>query len=124
VETLGDAPALRRLLLILLDNAFKYSRPGGGVWFCLDRVADAGRPAARFEIRDEGIGIAPEHLPHIFERFYRAAADRSRDGGGAGLGLAIAQVIARQHRGDLSIESQLGQGTTVRLQLPLPSGAS
>jgi len=121
LTALGDAPALRRLLLILLDNAVKYSPPGGQVWMRLERLDDHGSPAARFEVRDQGCGIAPEHLPHVFERFYRAAADRSRDAGGAGLGLAIAQAIARQHRGDLTIESRLGQGSTVRLVLPISS---
>jgi heavy metal sensor kinase len=118
-STAGDAPALRRLLLILLDNAIKYSHPGGEVSLSLQRLADPARPSVRFEVRDQGMGIAAEHLPHLFERFYRAAPDRSRDHGGAGLGLAIAQVIARQHHGDLSLASHPGQGTTACLVLPL-----
>jgi len=73
---------------------------------------------AALEIRDHGIGIAAEDLPHIFERFYRAAKDRSRKIGGVGLGLSIAQSIARRHGGEIQVESAPGTGSTARLLLP------
>jgi signal transduction histidine kinase len=112
----GDARALRRLLLILLDNAIKYSRPGGAVQVRL-RVEPGGR--AVVEVQDDGIGIAAEDLPHIFERFYRASKDRSRKVGGVGLGLSIAQWIARRHGGDIVVESRLGEGSVFRVRLPV-----
>ena len=105
---------MRRALLILLDNAIKYSKPGGSVEVRLDPLSD-GRSAAVLEVRDNGIGIGPDDLPHIFERFYRASKDRSRKVEGVGLGLSIAQSIAHQHGGELRIESTPGVGTTARL---------
>jgi two-component system OmpR family sensor kinase len=111
----GDADRLKQLLLIVLDNALKYTPPGGEVRLCLQQV-DA---QAEVIIRDSGIGIPPEALPHVFERFYRADRARSKHLGGNGLGLAIAQTIIRQHSGAISIQSQLGSGTTVTLRLPL-----
>jgi heavy metal sensor kinase len=114
----GDDQALRRLLLILIDNAVKYSKPGGTVQVSLSACKWRDRPTASLEVRDNGIGISPDDLPHIFERFYRASKDRSRRIEGVGLGLSIAQSIARQHGGEVQVESTLGQGTTARLMLP------
>jgi len=114
----GDLRSLRRLVLILLDNAIKYSKPGGEVQVRLDLCRCGDRPMAALEIRDHGIGIAAEDLPHIFERFYRAAKDRSRKIGGVGLGLSIAQSIARRHGGEIQVESAPGTGSTARLLLP------
>jgi two-component system OmpR family sensor kinase len=81
--------------------------------------------AARFEnaslivhVTDTGVGIAPEHLPHVFERFYRADPARSHDGGGSGLGLALVHTIARLHNGNASIDSALGAGTAVTVTFP------
>lgn len=114
----GDDHALRRLLLILLDNAIKYSKPRGEVRMGLRLCRSGDRPMAVLEVRDNGIGISPDHLPHIFERFYRASKDRSRKVDGVGLGLSIAQSIAQRHGGEIQVESQLGQGSTVRVFLP------
>lgn len=117
----GDEPALRRLMLILLDNAVKYTPPGGAVTVALSMDHRAGGQTAVVEVRDTGIGIAPEDLPHIFDRFCRAAQDRSRTTGGAGLGLSIARWIATRHAGDIRAESTLGSGSVFRLRIPAPS---
>ncbi len=110
----GDAHALERLNLILIDNAVKYTPPGGQV------SASFGESDgfAVIEIRDSGIGIAEDDLPHIFERFYRADKARSRDLGGAGLGLAIGQWIAEAHGGAIEVESTPGEGSLFRVRLP------
>jgi two-component system OmpR family sensor kinase len=112
----GDETFLRQLFLILLDNAIKYSSPGRLVRVSLERQDSMIR--ARFE--DQGMGISPAHLPHIFERFYRAApaADDAHSGG---LGLAIAQAIARAQNGSIECQSQRGSGSTFIVNLPLPS---
>jgi heavy metal sensor kinase len=114
----GDDRALRRLLLILLDNAIKYSKPGGEVQLYLGLCQRGDRRTAVLEVRDQGIGIASEDLPHIFERFYRASKDRSRRVEGVGLGLSIAESIARRHGGEIQVESSPGVGSTVRVLLP------
>jgi signal transduction histidine kinase len=90
VFVLPDTQSLKRLLLILVDNAFKYTPRGGTVRLALRSAAKQ----AVLEIADSGIGIAPEDLPHIFERFYRASNARYVNADGSGLGLAIAQWIA------------------------------
>jgi signal transduction histidine kinase len=109
-EIQGDSTAMRRLLLILLDNAIKYTPQGGRVTISLIGSA--------VEIADTGIGIAARDLPHIFERFYRADKARSRDSGGAGLGLSLAKWIAEAHRATITVESHPGQGSKFRLNLP------
>jgi signal transduction histidine kinase len=114
----GDDRALRRLLLILLDNAIKYSKPGGEVQLYLGLCQRGDRRTAVLEVRDHGIGIAPEDLPHIFERFYRASKDRSRKVDGVGLGLSIAESIAWRHGGEIQVESSPGVGSTARVLLP------
>lgn len=110
----ADAFALRRMLVILLDNARKYTPPGGGV------ILRARRTEGHIllEVEDSGLGIAPEHLPHIFDRFYRADASRTRSGGGVGLGLALARRIADQHRAELTVYSSFGQGARFTATLP------
>ncbi|HKG26104.1 MAG TPA: ATP-binding protein, partial [Thermomicrobiales bacterium] len=75
-----------------------------------------GRAVLR--VSDTGVGIAPEHLPHLFDRFYRADSSRQRGSGGTGLGLPIARAIVEQHRGTIAIESTAGAGTTVTVALP------
>ena len=115
-ETLviGDTTRLGEVALILVDNAIKYNHPGGAVTL---RTYHDGRDAV-LEVRDNGIGIAPEHLARLGERFYRADKARSRQMGGAGLGIAIARRIAALHGGSLSLTSAPGAGTTATLRLP------
>lgn len=119
--TLGDTEALRRVLSILLDNAIKATPAGGSIDVCLMAAADPGTCRAQIIVKDTGVGIPPEDLPHIFDRFYRVSKDRSRETGGAGLGLAIAHWVVAQHGGMIQAESQLGGGTTFRVLLPATS---
>ncbi len=113
----GDSPSLERLFLVLLDNAVKYTPDGGSIEVALD-TEDGFAVAA---IRDTGIGVAPEDIPHVFERFYRADQARSRDMGGSGLGLAIGTWIAQVHGGEIRIESELSKGSCFQVRLPLAS---
>ncbi len=115
VTVLGDRDRLTQLLLILLDNAIRHTPSGGGIHVGVDTVGQT----ARISVTDSGEGIAPEHLPHIFERFYRADKARDRATGGTGLGLAIAQAIARAHDGEITVRSELGKGSTFTVTLPL-----
>lgn len=114
----GDEQSLRRLLLILLDNAIKYTQPGGHVYVSMGLCESSAGQRAVVEVRDTGIGISADDLPRIFERFYRAAKDRSRKTGGAGLGLAIARWIAERHGGKVLVESTPGSGSVFRVSLP------
>jgi signal transduction histidine kinase len=111
--TLGDPALLRQLVMILLDNAIKFTPPPGAVR--VDVFAADGR--ASLVVDDQGIGIPAEAIPHVFERFYRSDPARER-GGGAGLGLAIAAWIADAHRATLQLTSLVGRGTRVTLLLP------
>jgi signal transduction histidine kinase len=116
---IGDKSLLEQATMILVDNAIKYNRAGGSVTLSAGLLP--GR--AYLEVSDTGIGIATEHLPHLGERFYRVDKARSREGGGAGLGLSIARSIAVEHGGSLSLSSVAGQGTTARILLP-PAGGT
>jgi two-component system phosphate regulon sensor histidine kinase PhoR len=111
----SDADRLRGILENLLENAVKYTPPGG-------HVAVTARPDAEgavvFEVADDGPGIAPEHLPRIFERFYRVDKARSRDLGGTGLGLSIVKHLAEGMGASVSVESQPGNGTRFRVRVP------
>jgi signal transduction histidine kinase len=111
----GGREQLRILCSNLLQNAIQHSAPGEEISVSLS-VLD-GRAHVRIE--DEGEGITPEALPHVFERFYRADRSRSRRTGGTGLGLAIAKAIVESGRGEIAIESQVGQGTCVTFSLPV-----
>jgi two-component system phosphate regulon sensor histidine kinase PhoR len=113
----GDADQLTQVVQNLLDNAVKYGRAGGIVR--VDVVTVPGtRPGVVLKVSDEGAGIPREHLPRLTERFYRVDTHRSRAAGGTGLGLAIVKHIVNRHRGQLSIESEEGVGTTVSVWLP------
>jgi len=112
---IGDPMLLEQAVLVLLDNAIKYNRPGGHVTI---RTAIKDEQAF-LEVCDTGIGIAAEHLPHLGERFYRVDKARSRQAGGTGLGLSIARRIVTAHDGTLNLASTPDQGTTVTLMLPL-----
>ncbi|MDE3135028.1 MAG: HAMP domain-containing protein [Acidobacteriota bacterium] len=111
----GDPHALHRLFRILIDNAVKYTGPEGRIEVSL--TVNPERALA--EVRDTGIGIDAADLPHIFERFYRADKARSREQGGAGLGLSIAHWIADAHGGSIHAQSTLGVGSVFQVGLPL-----
>ena len=111
---LADASALARVVHILLDNAFKYTPATGTVELFLEHKDTS----ESIGIRDTGIGISEEDHSKIFERFYRADKARSREMGGAGLGLAIADWIVEQHHGKIQVESALGEGSLFRIDLP------
>ena len=115
VSVMGDQTLLRRLADILLDNAFKYTPAPGSVRLALE-VQDE---MAVMTVQDSGVGIAVEDQEKIFKRFYRVDKARSREQGGVGLGLAIAEWIVAQHRGTISVESRLGAGATFCVKLPL-----
>jgi two-component system, OmpR family, sensor kinase len=115
LTVLGDADRLRQLLTNLVDNAITYTLPGGTVRLVWDR----DRAFARVAVEDTGCGIAPEDLPHLFERFYRADRARVRTSGGSGLGLAISEWIVTAHSGRIGVDSHPGRGTTVTVWLPL-----
>lgn len=117
----GDEAFLRQLFLIFLDNAIKYSRPKTSICVRLEHDGET----VRVQFKDEGIGISDSELPHIFERFYRAAVRSSGEAHSGGLGLAIAQAIVRAHQGSISCQSTAGHGSTFTVNLPLVnSGAS
>jgi signal transduction histidine kinase len=105
------------VIVNLLDNAVKYTPEGGQVALQVSKQAGW----AVLEVADTGIGIPAEGLPHVFERFFRADQARSRDVGGAGLGLAIVQSICVAHGGLATVESVVGQGSRFRVKLPLAS---
>jgi heavy metal sensor kinase len=111
----GDPDFLERLFLILIDNALKFTPPQGEIAVSSQIAGDAVIVA----VRDNGIGIRDADLPNLFERFYRVDKARSRESGGAGLGLAIGRWIARAHGGEIEVESAPGRGTLFRVRLPI-----
>jgi two-component system phosphate regulon sensor histidine kinase PhoR len=115
----ADGTRLEEVLHNLLDNAVKFSPENGEIRLRGTRYGSN----VVLSVADTGIGISKEHLPRIFERFYRADKARSRELGGTGLGLAIVKHIAQLHGGRVEAESELGRGTTIRIVLPeLPPG--
>ncbi len=110
----ANAPLLEQALVNLIDNAIKYSRRGQGAFDCRQRR----RHAMTIKVQDWGCGIAREHLPRLFERFYRVDKARSRKLGGTGLGLAIVKHIVQAHDGQIAVDSTPGEGSTFTIQLP------
>jgi two-component system phosphate regulon sensor histidine kinase PhoR len=112
----GNPDYLERAIANLIDNAIKYTPDGG-------QIRVSGRSSGTHlivEVSDNGIGIPPEDIPRIFERFYRVDRSRSREMGGTGLGLSIVKHVAQVHGGTVEVTSNLGQGSTFRLKIPLP----
>jgi len=115
VSALGDQTRLTQLLINLVDNALRYTPAGGRV--TVGVMQQGGW--AELCVADTGVGIAAEHLPRLFERFYRADPARARADGGSGLGLAIAQWIAQAHGGEIGVESESGRGSRFTVGIPL-----
>ncbi len=112
----GDRDRLKQVILNLIANAVEYTPPGGAVRVALRKTEQQ----AIFTVQDNGPGIPPEDLPHIFERFYRAERSRKRSGtSGFGLGLSIAHWIISRHQGEIAVQSELGKGTLFTVYLPL-----
>jgi two-component system phosphate regulon sensor histidine kinase PhoR len=117
-----NAPLLEQALINLADNAIKYSDDGRTVWIDVAASSHGGPVELVVKVRDEGRGIGPEHLPRLFERFYRVDSARSRALGGTGLGLSIVKHIVQAHGGTVTVESTLGVGTTFTMRLPRGGG--
>ena len=111
----ADRTKLQQVVYNLMENALKYTQEGG--WITV-RLESVGKMAV-FSVQDNGPGIAPEHLPHIFDRFYRADKARSRESGGTGLGLAIVHQLVNLHGGEITVQSEVGKGTLFTVKLPL-----
>ena len=119
LPVLGDAPRLQQLLAVLLDNAVRYSRPGGLVRLQVEPLQPLDQPPQwDLRVEDRGIGIAADELPQVFERHFRGTQARLHFAGGCGLGLSIATALARAHGGEITLESTPGGGTTARFRLP------
>ena len=114
-EMFADPGKLAQVCYNIIENASKYTPDGGSITVRLRRE---GRDAV-LDIADTGVGIPPEDVPHVFDRFYRVDKARSRDTGGTGLGLSIVQQIVRLHAGSVTVQSELGKGTTFTVQLPV-----
>lgn len=117
----ADANRLTQVFFNLLVNAVRYTPEGGTVRITAEPApaARGKRDRLRIAVADSGIGIEPEHLPHLFDRFYRTDEARARHSGGTGLGLAIARQFVQAHDGTIAVESSPGQGTTFVVELPV-----
>ncbi len=111
----GDSDRLAQVVTNLIDNALRYTPTGGRVTVHVDR----GDGRVLVKVSDTGPGIAPEDIPFLFERFWRGDRSRNRHSGGSGLGLAIVKQLVALHGGDVAVESQVGQGSTFTVSLPL-----
>jgi heavy metal sensor kinase len=118
VNVEGDRARLKQIVVNLLDNSIKYTPEGGAITLRVTAQADE----ALLEVTDTGIGIPAEALPHVFERFFRVDKARSRELGGAGLGLSIVKSICTAHGGRVDVESVVGRGSRVRVFFPLANG--
>ncbi|MFN9176179.1 MAG: sensor histidine kinase, partial [Synechocystis sp.] len=114
----GNPDLLKRVFINLLDNAIKYTNSPGKITLTLNSSAKV----AVVIVQDTGVGIAPEQIPLMFDRFWRACLARSPQVTGSGLGLAIVQSIVKAHSGQIQVNSELGKGTTIRVKFPLVSG--
>jgi signal transduction histidine kinase len=112
----GDRGRFKQVIVNLLDNAIKYTPPGGAI--TLSVRAHSG--AVVCEVSDNGVGIPAAALPHVFDRFYRVDPARNREQGGAGLGLAIVKAICAAHNGRVEVTSTEGAGSCFRVVLPPP----
>jgi signal transduction histidine kinase len=113
LQVRGDAGQLRQILLNLASNAARYTDAG--------TIALRGRQVSsgiELDVADTGIGIAPAHVPRLFERFFRAESSRSRASGGAGLGLAIVRMLVDHHGGEITVSSEAGQGSCFTVRIP------
>lgn len=111
----ADFNMLKQLLRILMDNSIKFNKVDGEIIINVEKEVEG----ILIEVKDNGIGIAPENLPYIFNRFYRVDESRTKATGGTGLGLSIAKQIVESHQGKISVESKLGEGTNVKVFIPL-----
>jgi signal transduction histidine kinase len=116
VNVLGNAVALEEVVSNLLKNAINYTQTGGKVFVSLRELNEQ---YAELIIRDTGVGIAPDELPHVFEPFYRSERSFHMDKTGSGLGLPLVKEMIKRHRGSINIESAQGKGTTITVHLPL-----
>jgi signal transduction histidine kinase len=114
VSVTGDKHRLQQLFTNLIDNAIKYTSEGS-----IRITVEKDERNAVVRVRDTGIGILPEEQENIFKRFYRVDKSRSKEGGGVGLGLSISEWIVHAHRGRIQVESELNQGSTFTVYLPL-----
>jgi signal transduction histidine kinase len=110
----ADPQRIGQVLRNLVANAVQYTPPGGTITLAVRRQPDT----VAFEVRDTGCGIAPEHLPNVFERFYRADPSRARSTGGAGIGLAVVKQLVEAHDGTVGVTSTCGAGSCFVFTLP------
>ena len=113
IMVFADRNRICQVFVNLIDNAIKYGREGGNIWVWFTE----GRKRYTITVKDDGKGIAQEHINRIFERFYRIDKSRSRESGGSGLGLAISKHIVEAHRSFIAVTSEIGKGTTLRFKL-------
>jgi signal transduction histidine kinase len=116
----GDRARMKQVIVNLLDNAIKYTPQGGAI----NLTVGSQDTKALLEVADNGVGIPPEALPRVFDRFFRVDKARSREQGGAGLGLSIVKSICTAHHGRVEARSTPGQGSRFRVELPLAAPAA
>ena len=115
-EITADRQRIEQVVINIMSNAIKYTPDGGKIDI---RLIATPQSTLVLHVTDTGIGIPEEDIEHLFERFYRVEKSRTQDAGGTGLGLAIAKELAMAHGGNITVSSKLGEGTTVRLELPI-----